>query len=125
MKAIRIIQGIGIAAVGAWLAFWAWIIGKWVLLLPISDPTGWLLDKEYQSVAMDILGVVMFLIPFLSLLTFIVPALKIQFSRESGDGVMSIRLQKMSKSQALISWSCLAITLAWWGILFVSRMGWV
>ncbi|MFZ3079337.1 MAG: hypothetical protein WA109_06595 [Bellilinea sp.] len=124
MKVSSIFQKIAIAMLAVWLTIWAWSLGKWVLLLPLADPASWLLGKDYSSTASSIFGGAMFLIPFLALLTFVIPALKINISTEGGDSMMLLRLQKMGKTQAVVAWACLAATVALWGLIFTSRMGW-
>ncbi|TDA68150.1 MAG: hypothetical protein D9V45_00580 [Chloroflexi bacterium] len=124
MKVSSIFQKIAIAALTAWLIFWAWTFGKWVLHLPLVDPTRWLLGKDYSSMASSIFGGAMFLIPFLALLTFVIPALKINISSEGGDSTLLFRLHKMGKGQAVVAWACLGITVVLWGTVFTSRMGW-
>lgn len=124
MNVSSIFQKIAIAMLAVWLTIWAWSLGKWVLLLPLADPASWLLGKDYSSTANSIFGGAMFLIPFLALLTFVIPALRINLSTEDGDSIMLLRLQKMGKAQALVSWACLAATVVLWGVVFTSRMGW-
>ncbi|MFA5836255.1 MAG: hypothetical protein WC837_04785 [Bellilinea sp.] len=124
MKVSSIFQKIAIAMLAVWLTIWAWSLGKWVLLLPLADPASWLLGKDYSSTASSIFGGAMFLIPFLALLTFVIPALKINISTEGGDSMMLLRLQKMGKTQAVVAWACLSATVVLWGLIFTSRMGW-
>ena len=124
MKVSSIFQKIAIAALAAWLTFWAWTFGKWVLHLPLVDPTRWLLGKDYSSMASSIFGGAIFLIPFLALLTFVIPALKVQIRTEGGDSTLLFRLHKMGKAQALVAWACLTATTVLWGMVFVARMGW-
>lgn len=124
MKVASIFQKIAIAMLAVWLTIWAWSLGKWVLLLPLADPASWLLGKDYSSTANSIFGGAMFLIPFMALLIFVIPALKVQIKTENGDSIMLFRLQKMGKAQALVAWACLAATGVLWGAVFTSRMGW-
>jgi hypothetical protein len=103
---------------------WAWFIGKWFLLLPLMDPSEWLLGKNYSSAANSIFGAAMFLIPFLALLAFVIPALRVQVKTESGDGILMLKLVKMGRVQAIVAWGCLAATVVLWGMVFTARMGW-
>ena len=124
MKVSSIFQKIAIAALAAWAVIWAWFIGKWFLLLPLADPAKWLLGEDYSSTANSIFGAALFTIPFLALLTFVIPALKVQTTSENGDSVLMLRLQKMGKAQALVAWVCLGATVILWGMVFTARMGW-
>jgi len=124
MKVSSIFQKISIAALAAWAVIWAWFIGKWFLLLPLADPAKWLLGEDYSSTANSIFGAALFIIPFLALLAFVIPALKVHASSENGDSVLMLRLQKMGKAQALLAWVCLAATVILWGMVFTARMGW-
>jgi len=124
MKISSIFQKIAIAALAAWAVIWAWFIGKWFLLLPLADPNMWLLGEDYSSTANSIFGAAMFMVPFLALLAFVIPALKVQLKVENGDSILSLRLLKMGKAQALVAWVCLAATVVLWGMVGTSRMGW-
>ena len=66
----------------------------------------------------------MFHIPFLALLAFVIPVLKVQIKTEDGDSIMMFRLQKMGKAQGIVTWACLAATVVLWGAVVTSRMGW-
>ncbi|HEY4692611.1 MAG TPA: hypothetical protein VIH16_04185, partial [Bellilinea sp.] len=88
MKVSSIIQKVALAALAAWAVIWAWFIGKWFLLLPLADPNKWLLGEDYSSTANSIFGAALFIIPFLALLAFVIPVLKIQTLTENGDGVL-------------------------------------
>jgi len=123
MKIASVIQKVAIAALAAWAVIWAWFITSWTGLLDMADPQKWLLGNGY-SVANDILGAGLYLVPFLTLLAFLVPSLKVQVQMESGDSVLMVRLTKMSKPQAGISLVCLTATLLLWGMVFTARMGW-
>lgn len=123
VKISSIFQNIAIAALAAWAVIWAWFIGKWTGLLDIADPQKWLLGEGY-SIANDIFGAAMFLVPFLALLAFVIPALKVQTRTEDGDSILTLRLLKMGKAQALVAWLCLAATVVLWVMVFTSRMGW-
>ena len=123
MKVSSIFQKIAVAALAAWAVIWAWFIGKWFLLLPLADPTKWLLGEDYSSTANSIFGAALFIIPFLALLAFVIPALKVHTTTENGDSVLMLRLQKMGKAQALVAWVCLAATVVLWGAVATSRMG--
>ena len=124
MKVSSIIQKVALAALAAWAVIWAWFIGKWFLLLPLADPNKWLLGEDYSHTANSIFGAALFIIPFLALLAFVIPVLKIQTLTENGDGVLMLRLQKMGKAQALVAWVCLGATVILWGMVFTARMGW-
>ena len=124
MKIASIFQKISLALLVAWVVIWAWFIGKWFLLLPLADPNKWLLGEDYSSTANSIFGAAMFVIPFLALLAFVIPVLKVQLRMENGESILSLRLLKMGKAQALVSWICLGTTLVLWGMVFTSRMGW-
>ncbi len=124
MIGIKILQGFGVALLAAWAIVWAWFITKWTGLLDIVDPQRWLLGKDY-SIVNDIFGAALYLIPFLVLLAFVIPVLKIQMRIENGDGVLMFRLGRMGKLQAWVSWVCLAGTVVLWGLVFFgARMGW-
>ncbi|HWR65183.1 MAG TPA: hypothetical protein VN364_03615 [Bellilinea sp.] len=124
MKVASIFQKISLALLAAWAVVWAWFIGKWFLLLPLADPNKWLLGEDYSSTANSIFGAAMFFVPFLALLAFVIPALKIQTRTENGDSILSLRLLKMGKAQAIVAWVCLAATVVLWGLVLTSRMGW-
>lgn len=124
MNIASIFQKISLALLAAWAVIWAWFIGKWFLLLPLADPNKWLLGEDYSSTANSILGAAMFLVPFLALLAFVIPALKVQTRTEDGDSILTLRLLKMGKAQALVAWLCLAATVVLWVMVFTSRMGW-
>jgi len=123
VKFASIIQKIAVAALAAWAVVWAWFITSWTGLLDMADPQKWLLGKGY-SVANDIIGAALYMVPFLALLAFVIPALKVQVRTESGDGVLMVRLTKMSKLQTGISLVCLTATLILWGMVGSARMGW-
>jgi len=125
MKVSSIFQIVAITLLAAWAVIWAWFIGSWFMLLPFADPARWLLGEDYTSTANSIFGAALFIIPFLALLTFVIPALKVQTTSENGDSILMVRLQKMGKFQALVTWVCLAVTVVLWGMVFVSRMGWL
>jgi len=122
MKVSSIIQKVAVAALAAWAVIWAWFIGRWFLLLPMTPQ--WLLGKSYSSTINSIIGGAMFLIPFLALMAFVIPALKVHTTTENGDSVLMLRLQKMGKAQALVAWVCLGATVILWGMVFTARMGW-
>ena len=122
MKVSSIIQKVALAALAAWAVIWAWFIGRWFLLLPMTPQ--WLLGKNYSSTINSIIGGAMFLIPFLALMAFVIPALKVHTTTENGDSVLMLRLQKMGKAQALVAWVCLGATVILWGMVFTARMGW-
>ena len=124
MKISIIFQKVALAMLAVWLTFWGWFFGKWVLLLPLADPSRWLLGKDSSSTANSIFGGAMFLIPFLALLAFVIPVLKVQIKTEDGDSIMMFRLQKMGKAQGIVTWACLAATVVLWGAVVTSRMGW-
>ena len=122
MNVSSIFQKIAVAALAAWAVIWAWFIGRWFLLLPMTPQ--WLLGKNYSSTINSIIGGAMFLIPFLALMAFVIPALKVHTTTENGDSVLMLRLQKMGKAQALVAWVCLGATVILWGMVFTARMGW-
>jgi len=125
MKVSSIFQIVAITLLAAWAVIWAWFIGSWFMLLPFADPARWLLGEDYTSTANSIFGAALFIIPFLALLTFVIPALKVQTTSENGDSILMVRLLKMGKFQALVAWVCLATTVVLWGMVFASRMGWL
>lgn len=123
VKVSSIFQIVAITLMAAWAVIWAWFIGSWFMLLPFADPANWLLGEDYTSTANSIFGAALFIIPFLALLAFVIPALKVQTTSENGDSIFMVRLQKMGKAQALVAWVCLAATVVLWGAVVTSRMG--
>jgi len=128
MNGIKILQGFGFALLSAWAALWAWLIGIWVFMLPLIDPSKWLSKwvggGEFSTAADNFIGALMFLPPFLALLAIVLPALKVRTDVENGDGILTLRLHKLGKFRSLAAWVCLAATVVLWGLLVVSRMGW-
>ncbi|MHB0922404.1 MAG: hypothetical protein ACYC3H_00360 [Bellilinea sp.] len=123
MNITKFFQGFSLAALAVWLTLWAWYFGKWFLLLPLADPVSWLPGGELWGIANSIYAGFMFLVPLLTLLTFLVPAIKVQIKPETGDAVV-VRLTKMGKSQVLVVWGCLGLTVTLWGMVITSRLGW-
>lgn len=119
----KFFQGLSLAALAVWLTLWAWYFGKWFLLLPLADPVSWLPGGKLWGIANSIYGGFMFLVPLLTLLTFLVPAIKVQIKPETG-GAVVVHLKKMGKSQALVVWGCLGLTVLLWGLVITSRLGW-
>lgn len=123
VKVASIIQKFAVAALAAWGLILAWFISQWTGLLDLADPQKRLRGEAYMD-ANEILGIALFLIPFIALLAFVIPAMKVQVGKENGDGVMTLRLGRMSKAQALVSWGCLVVTIILWSLFFTARMGW-
>ena len=121
MKVSSIFQKIAVAALAAWAVIWGWFIARWFLLLPMTPQ--WLLGKNYSSTINSIIGGAMVLIPFLALMAFVIPALKVQTKFEGGDSILLFRLQKMGKAQAVVAWVCLAVTVMLWGAMVTGRLG--
>lgn len=122
MKAINNYQKAAVAALVVWLVLWIWYLSIWIFRAPLMEPVVWLFGENYNNAANNLIGGIMFLVPFAALLTFLIPSVKIQNGIDAQDAI-TVRLYKMSKLQSVITWSCLAITIAMWGVIFSSWLG--
>ncbi len=104
------------------MLFFSLSLTRPLLGFPQKDPTLWLLGDHYSGLAITTLELAAWLIPFLTFLAFLIPSLKVQVRAGAGD-LMVIRLQKMGKFDTVITLLSLVITLFWWGLLLLSRLG--
>lgn len=118
-----IARGLGILFLILWFAFWALSLGRSLFNLPIKDPTYWLLGEQFSNFALNALSFGILFGPFLVLLIFLIPSLRI--SRVStGDEVFQIRVLQMMKTDLFVIAGCGVITVLLWVVIFFARLGW-
>lgn len=122
MKTSNILRTAGILALVAWILYFGLSLSRPLLGFPAKDPTTLLLGQSHSVLAGVLLELAVYLIPFLTFLAFLVPALKIQLGASAGE-TMVIRLQKLGKGETAFMLISLGITLAWWGLILLSRFG--
>lgn len=122
MKTSKLLRAAGIMALLAWILYFGLSLTRPLLGFPEKDPQTLLLGDNYSALAGTSLELAVYLIPFLTLLAFLIPALKVQVGASAGE-TMVIRLQKMGKVETAFALVSLIITLAWWGLILLSRFG--
>jgi len=122
MKTAKVIQAVGTLALLAWALFFSFSLTRSLLGFPEKDPTTLLLGESYSSLASTLLDLAVYLIPFITFLVFLIPAVKVQSGASTGE-TMVIRLQKMEKVQVAFALISLILTVVLWGLILLSHFG--
>jgi len=117
-----IAKGFGFCFLALWFLFWGLSFGRNMFHLPIKDPTYWLLGDQFSNLALNSLNFSILFGPLIVLAIFLIPSLQINHV-SVGNDILQIRVLRMSKLSLLIITICGVITVLFWSVILLSRLG--
>ncbi len=120
MKATNIFKGFGFLLIVLWVAILAASLGIAYLGWGIPDPMLLMLGESFSSLEMALFDGLIVFGPFLALLAFLGPSLRVRFDRSQRS--MEIRVLPIGRFSALMAVFSGLISLAIFAIFIVSRM---
>lgn len=120
MKASGIFKGFGFLLIVLWVAILAASLGIGYLKWDIPDPMRLILGDSFSSLEMALFNGLIVFGPFLALLTFLVPSLRVRF--DASQRSMEIQAMPMGRFSALMAAFSGLLSLAIFAIFIASRV---